>query len=653
MLDRLIRRGTLVDGTGAARRTADVGIRDGRIVAVGRVDESARETFDADGAIVAPGFIDIHTHYDAQLLWDPAATPSCFHGVTTVVGGNCGFTIAPLGDDRGDYLRRMLARVEGMPLEALEATGAWGWSTFAEYLDRLDRQQGGRKNGDADPADSGLGINAGFLVGHSAIRRAVMGEAAVGEPADADQIDAIAALLGRCLRAGGLGLSSGRTPVHRDWEGDPVPSFHACDEELFALCRTVRSHPGTTLEFAPSLADFDATGDLMIAMSLAADRPINWNVLIVNAERPEQYRRQLALSDRASARGARVVPLSVPHPMEFFVDLVSPFFFGGLPGFGDVMTLPIPERKRALADPSCRVEIKRAVAEALEGPLAEYVDFARMEIARTARPANEGLAGRILGDVATERGLEPVDALLDVALADDLRTLFVPVRVGDDEASWKIRGELLLDDRVVVGASDAGAHLDIGTAFAYSTRLLGDGVRERGMMTLEQAVQQLAQVPARLYGFRDRGEIREGAVADLVVFDADRVDRGPVESRADLPGGASRLYAEAEGVEAVVVSGVDVVRGGQLTGARPGRVLRSGRDTSTVSLSQGDEAPRPEAGATVLRGEHTHAGEWHAFEREGRVAWACPYGARSRAACIASPGSAPTSRIIVSMPASK
>ena len=569
MLDRLIRGGTVVDGTGAPRRDADVGIRDGRIVAIGRVDEPAREVLPADGAVVAPGFVDIHTHYDAQLLWDPAATPSCFHGVTTVVGGNCGFTIAPTGDDRGAYLRRMLARVEGMPLEALEAGGAWDWNSFSEYLDRLD--------------DAGLGINAGFLVGHSAIRRAVMGPAAVGQAANADQIQAMTTMLGECLRAGGLGLSSGRTPVHRDWEGEPVPSFHARDDELFALCRTVRDHAGTTLEFAPSLAEFDATGDLMIAMSREANRPINWNVLIVNAERPEEYREQLALSDRARADGARVVPLSVPHPMEFFVDLVSPFFFGGLPGFGDVMTRPLEERMRVLAEPAKRAEIKEAVAAALDGPVGDYVDFARFEIARTFEPANAGLAGRVLGDVARERGLHPVDALLDVAGADGLRTLFVPVRVGDDEASWKIRGELLLDDRVVVGASDAGAHLDIGTAFAYSTRMLAETVRERGLMSFEQAVHQLSFVPAALYGFRDRGVLREGAVADLVVFDPDRVDRGPVESRTDLPGGAARLYAEAVGVEAVVVSGVDVVRGGALTGERPGRVIRSGRDTETVT----------------------------------------------------------------------
>jgi N-acyl-D-aspartate/D-glutamate deacylase len=249
------------------------------------------------------------------------------------------------------------------------------------------------------------------------------------------------------------------------------------------------------------------------------------------------------------------------------------------------MALPFEERCRALADPARRGAIKAANAEALRGPLADYSDFARYEIARTFSAANEGLVGRKLGDVARERGLDPVDALIALSLADDLKTLYVPVRVGADEASWKVRGELLLDPRVVVGASDAGAHLDIGTAFALSTRLLAEGVRERKIMTLEQAVQQLSQVPARLYGFHDRGELAPGMVADLVVFDADRVDRGPVESRADLPGGASRLYAEAIGVEAVAVAGVDVVRGGKLTGARPGRILRSGRDTRTVGLS--------------------------------------------------------------------
>jgi N-acyl-D-aspartate/D-glutamate deacylase len=381
-----------------------------------------------------------------------------------------------------------------------------------------------------------------------------------------------------------MGLSTGRSPVHQDWEGSLVPSYHASDEELFALCRSVRDHPGTTLEFAPSLGDFDATGEVMIRMSLEAGRPVNWNLLIVNAARPEEYQGQLALSDRAAARGARVVPLSMPNPLEFRVDLASPFYFGGQPGFRELMTLPIPDRMKAFRSPDQRARIKASVSQALEGPLAEYVDLARMEISQTFSKENEGLAGRHLGDVALERGLDPVDAVLDIALADELRTMLIPVRVGSDDASWKLRSEVLLDERVVVGGSDAGAHVDIGTAFAFSTKLLGEGVRERGIMTLEQAVQQLSQVPARLYGLKDRGEIREGAMADLVIFDADRVDRAPIENRADLPGGASRLYAEAIGVEAVLVAGEEMVRSGEVTEARPGRILRSGRDTRSVGI---------------------------------------------------------------------
>jgi N-acyl-D-aspartate/D-glutamate deacylase len=411
-----------------------------------------------------------------------------------------------------------------------------------------------------------------------------MGEAAVGNSATPEQINAMTALLAESLHSGGLGFSSGRTPTHQDWEGNCVPSFHASDEELLALCRAVRDHPGTILEFAPSLADFEVTGELMIQMSLAAGRPINWNVLIVNAARPEDYQRQLALSDLAAERGARIVPLSVPHPMEFYVDFISPFYFGGLPGFHDVMAMSLADRKRALADPEQRTRIKSAVAGALDGPIGDYVDFARTEIARTFTSANDGLAGLNVGDIARERGVDAVDALLDISLADDLRTVFIPARVGSNDASWKLRAEVLLDERVVIGASDAGAHLDMGTAFAYATNLLAEGVRERGIMTLEQAVQQLAQVPARLYGLKDRGELREGAAADLVIFDADRVKRGPIESRADLPGGAKRMYAEAEGVEAVLANGVEIVRRGELTGSLPGKVLRSGRDTETVSI---------------------------------------------------------------------
>src|SRR5688500_3110551 len=279
MLDVVVRGGTVIDGTGAPSREADVGVRDGAVVEVGKITEDARRTIDADGMAVAPGFIDPHTHYDAQLFWDPSASPSNLHGVTTVIGGNCGFTLAPLDPDDSDYLRRMMARVEGMPLEALERGVDWSWHSFGEYLARFD---------------DGLGVNAAFMVGHCALRRLVMGEAAVGEAASAEQLDAMRQLLAESLQAGGLGLSTTRAYTHDDGDGAPVPSRHATPEEVLALCDEVSRHPGTTLE---AITDGCLNGfsddeiDLFTRMSVTANRPLNWNVLTIDAKAPDRTNR--------------------------------------------------------------------------------------------------------------------------------------------------------------------------------------------------------------------------------------------------------------------------------------------------------------------------------------------------------------------------
>src|SRR5436190_15308414 len=267
MLDLIIRNGTVVDGTGAPGRLADVGIKDGRIASIGEVDDKATRTIDAEGKVVAPGFVDIHTHYDAQVFWDTTLSPSPLHGVTTVMGGNCGFTIAPLGPEHGDYLMRMLARVEGMPLAALAEGVPWNWCTFGEYLDRIDGT---------------LSPNAGFLVGHSTIRRVVMGDRATEGEATADELAEMCALLDASLTAGGMGFSSSWARTHNDAAGDMVPSRYASEDEILALCSVVREHPGTTLEFIPCVGLFeDFAPDLLTRMSLAANRPINWNVLFV------------------------------------------------------------------------------------------------------------------------------------------------------------------------------------------------------------------------------------------------------------------------------------------------------------------------------------------------------------------------------------
>jgi N-acyl-D-aspartate/D-glutamate deacylase len=461
----------------------------------------------------------------------------------------------------------MLARVEGMPLESLAAGVPWDWRSFGEYLDRLEGT---------------LAVHAGFLVGHSALRCIAMGERAVGEPATQSDVDAMRALLRQSLAEGGLGFSSSWAATHHDGDGQPVPSRAASREELVALAGVLRDAPGTSLEFIPGVGHFsDEQIDTMTEMALAADRPLNWNMLVAISYAPEAHLPLLAASDRAAARGARVVALTVPQPIALRLNFVTAFVLDALPGWAPVVTLPLPERKRALADPAVRARLEQGARHA--GPMGFAARWEHYEIEETWSAANERWRGRTVGEVAKERGLSPFDALLDVALADDLRTSFKPALGGDDDATWELRAGLWRDPRVLIGASDAGAHLDMIDSFQLSTALLGTAVRERGLLPLEEAIHQLTERPARLYGLTDRGRIAEGAVADLVVFDPAAVAPGPIHTRRDLPAGAARLYAEAEGIEHVFVGGTEVVRGKQFTGARPGAVLRSGRDSGRPS----------------------------------------------------------------------
>jgi N-acyl-D-aspartate/D-glutamate deacylase len=570
MFDCLIQGGTVIDGTGSARRRADVAIRDGRIAGIGHFDEGARHTIDAGERIVAPGFVDIHTHFDAQVFWDATLSPSPLHGVTTAIGGNCGFSIAPLVPEAGDYLKRMLARVEGMPLESLEAGLPWNWSSFGEYLDRIEGT---------------LAINAGFLVGHSALRRVVMGEDAVGKQATPEQIAAMVELLRTSIEQGGLGFSSSRAPTHNDGDGTPVPSRHAGLDEFEALCRAIRDLPGTVLEFLPGVGAFDAeTSRLLADLSLAANRPLNWNVLGVSSQMPQLYEGQLAASDLAAERGARVVALTPSQVMSLRINLVSGFIFDAFPEWAPVIALPLEERKQALADPAVRERLEKGASSPEAGVLRALAVWENVTVAEVFSDANRSFQGRRLGEIAREFGKRPFDALLDIALADDLRTSFLPFIPGDDDESWQLRSQVWKDPRTVIGASDAGAHLDMIDTFTCSTSLLGPAVREKGLLTLEEAVHQLTRVPAALYGIRERGLLREGFHADVVVFDPATVGPGEVHTRGDLPAGAVRLYAEAEGIDRVLVRGVEIVDGKEFTDARPGAVLRSGQDTETVEV---------------------------------------------------------------------
>ncbi len=576
MLDLLIQGGTLIDGTGAARRSGDVGIRDGRIVAVGDVQEESAQTIDATGLIVAPGFIDSHTHFDAQVFWDGAVTPSPQHGVTTIVGGNCGFSVAPLSDESGPYLMRMLARVEGIPVEALEEGVPWDWRSFADYLGALE----GR-----------LAVNAAFMVGHSAIRRAVMGPAAIEREATDEEIQQMKALLAESLEAGGLGFSSTLAPTHNDDAGIPVPSRWATHDEIVDLCRTVRDHEGTTLEFIPGVGVFtDEQVDLMADMSLAANRPLNWNVLVVQSFTEPVWRAQLEASDRAAARGAKVIALTPSQVMALRLNFRSGFILDTLPGWPEVIALPLEEKMKVLADPAKRAELDARANSDEAGVMRALAVWENATVTETFTEANAKHQGRKIGEIAEELGKTPFDTLVDIALSEDLRTTFSPFIPGDDDASWKMRSEAWLDDRTIVGASDAGAHLDMINTFMCTTSLLGPAVREKELLTLEQAIEQLTRVPAAHYGLKDRGVLAEGTHADVTIFDPDTVGPQEMRTEADLPSGAERLYAEATGMAHVIVGGVEILRDGKLTGATPGHVLRSGRDTDTVEVPGGAAA---------------------------------------------------------------
>ncbi|HEY2300822.1 MAG TPA: amidohydrolase family protein [Acidimicrobiales bacterium] len=571
MLDYLIKGATVIDGTGAPSQHGDVGVRDGRIVALGSVEEAARRVLDADGLIVAPGFVDPHTHYDAQLFWDPLATPSNVHGVTSVIGGNCGFTLAPLHGEDADYTRKMMARVEGMPLGALEHGVQWGWESFGEFLDRLD---------------GGIGVNAGFLVGHCALRRYVMGADAVGNEATPAQVEAMVRVLHESLAAGGLGFSTSQSTTHSDGDGRPVASRWATRDELIALCTATGQHAGTTLEAIVSgcldgFSDDEVT--LLSDMSIAARRPLNWNVLTVDARSPEKVTRQLSASTAAQDRGGRIVALTMPAlvPMNMsFLNFCALFL---IPGWGDILGLPVPERMKKLADPTVRAEMMRRANSEEAGVFRNVANFGHYVVGDTYSPANEGLKGKVVGDLAAERGQDAFDVTVDIVLHDDLRTILWPMPPDNDPATWALRREVWEDSRAMLGGSDAGAHLDRMCGAPYTTRFIGDMIRGRQLVSVEEAVRLITDVPAQLFGLEGRGRIAAGYHADLVVFDPATIASDPATLVADLPGGSARLTAGSQGVVRVLVNGTETVADGQATGAIPGTLLRSGVATRTVT----------------------------------------------------------------------
>jgi len=571
--DLKITGGRIVDGNGAPAFAGEVGIKDGRIVAVGQAPGEARETIDAKGAVVAPGFIDCHTHYDAQLFWDPMLSPSVFHGVTTVLAGNCGFTLAPLSGRQEDaqYLLAMLSRVEGMPLSSLETAIKPDWTSFGQYLDGIDGK---------------LAINTAFLVGHSTLRRTVMGERAVGNKASPEELEAMKALLRKSLEEGGCGFSTTVSPTHSDHNGDPVPSRWAADEETVALAGVLSDFPGTWLELIPPYDPErpERRIDLPVQMSLAAQRPVNWNLIVVRSEGRDMLDSQLAMGPAAAERGATVYGLVPAAPIKAIVNFRTGQLLEMLGGWHDFIHQDDASKLAAMKDPEVRKSLEAGMAaqHANTGLPGKFDDFL---IEHLPSQKNAHWIGKRVSEMAEATGKSPFDALFDLAIEEDLWLSISGPELGGDEASWALRGEVWRNPYTLIGASDAGAHLDSINTFAITTQLLGEAVRERSIFTLEEGVRRMTSYIADRFGLAGRGRIEVGAVADLVVFDPDTIDCGPIEMRHDLPGGEMRLYADAVGVHHVIVGGVPVAEDNHPTGRLGGRVLRSGRDTETVPLT--------------------------------------------------------------------
>jgi N-acyl-D-aspartate/D-glutamate deacylase len=551
----VVRGGTIVDGTGAPGVAGDVAISDGRIVGVG-TGLRGDTTIDASGCVVAPGFIDIHTHYDAQVFWDPALTPSCYHGVTTVVAGNCGFSIAPTMPDRRTLIARTLEKVEDMDPESLAAGIPWDFTTFPEYLGSVERR--------------GTVLNFAAYIGHTPLRIYVMGDEASGRTATADEVEQMARLVREAMQAGAAGFATSFAITHLGADGQPIPSRWADRTELDALFRA-QAESGRGVIGINGVNDelhFDQIYDLQRELGV----PVTWTALLTTAA--GTHLKALAMHREGMEKGSAVFPQVSPRPLTFSMNLVEPFTLNTSPVFARLMSGSLEDRSRAYADPAWRQQVRDAWASGPQGGLPpRWETYEVME--STAHPE---LVGRRLLPIAEERGVDPFDLLLDLALAEPtLKDIRVRAVVANDDEDG-VR-TLLQEDGCTLGLSDAGAHVSQLCDAPLATDLLGNWVREKGVLSVEQAVHKLTQVQAELFGFAGRGLLEEGYAADVVVFDPDTVAPGPLRRVNDFPAGAERLTADQpEGMRHLLVNGAQVIDDGQLVASavtsRPGQLVR-------------------------------------------------------------------------------
>ncbi len=560
MYDLVIRDGTVIDGSGMPRFQGDIGIVHGRIATIGRIRAAARQVIDAEGHVVAPGFIDGHTHMDAQVSWDPLGTCSCWHGVTSVVMGNCGFTLAPCKPNEKHLVMANLERAEDISPEAMNAGIDWTWETFPEYLDTLDNLP--------------KGINYGGYVGHSALRTYAMGERSFTDEATEDDLAIMRRELRDGLRAGALGFTTSRTRNHQTPDGRPVSSRVASWDEVRNLVGVMGDAGAGIFEIAGEDTGLDPERiqdylDRLSALAVDTGVPVTWGMFSTR-KAPDYWRPYMELLDETAARGGRMFAQVHSRSLNVLLSFETRMPFDKYPVWREVRARSLGEQQAALRDPELRKKLVEA-ARTTHGARAVGAEARRPDYDWTF--VLEKIEGphRSLNDIARERGVDPVEAMIDLALEKNLKQFFLQPLANEDQNHVL---EMMQHPRSVVTFSDSGAHVSQIMDSSLQTHLLSHWVREREAMTLEEAVRQLTLVPATQWGFGDRGLLREGLAADVVVFDPTRIaPRMPVVD-TDLPGGAKRLKQGADGIAASVVNGEVVLRHGEHTGAYPGQLLR-------------------------------------------------------------------------------
>ena len=540
--DLLLKNGRVVDGSGGPSYEGDVAVVDGRIAETGRLGSSAKRVIDVQGQVIAPGFIDNHCHYDAQVLWDPLCTFACYHGATTVINGNCSLGLAPARPEERADLVSMLSRVEAIPVESLQAGVEWSWESVPQYLETIDRE---------------LGVNVGSLIGFSAVRRHVMGEAAYSAVATPEQIEQMKEIVREGIRAGALGLSSERNLRHMDLENRLLPANAAPPDEFLAVAGALAEVGAGSIQFGDS-ERIELSEGLLSRTARATGRPVI-SSLAGRAGTTRNDARMYAMVSPFMENTARWTLLTVGS-------------FDGFPHWLPVMSSSPEEKRAAFHDPAVRAGL-RADADAPDkrNPGSPQVRWDLLHVARVAQDEHRPYVERSVADIAQELGKDPLDTFLDLALEEDLKTLFY----FRSDVSTSAMAEVLAEPFVLPGLSDGGAHVTRRCDSHFSTFLLSFWVRGQQALSLEEAVRKLTFMGASAFGLHDRGLIRPGLAGDLTVFDPDTIGAGELEEVADYPGDAVRMRRPSEGVACTIVNGEVLIEAGEHTGALPGRLLRS------------------------------------------------------------------------------